>query len=1022
MNRKISRITCVLWLIGIFSQADGANASAANVADAGGARTGTVAGQVSNAATQAFLEGAVVSLLGTDRFVFTDREGRYQFNGLSAGPMTMDVSFSGLDAQRVSVVAGIGQRVVRDVALTAEIYRLDRFTVAGEREGTAKAEALQRHAPNVKNVVASDTFGNVADGNIGDLLQHIAGITANYTGPDVRSVSIRGVGPDLSSVTMDGQQVASAKSAEPGRDFEYEQASLANIETIEVTKAPTPDMDGASIGGSVNLVSKSAFDRAAGRVITYGIGFTTQPVYTGPANKWKQPIKGIGPSLNFMYSDVFGAKKNIGLTLSAIAHSMPTGTARTISNLEEKNEPGPVYASSASKIVLMATRSRIATGLKLDYKLSERSTVSVNTSYNFFYEDNDSRTFTLIATKSLATADATGNRTGGGFINPNYSNGITRVYAGSSSTATLNHGATAKWGRTYLVQPIVRQRFDGLSLDYSVSYSNALSYNPPGVNHGPFGEMSPMGAVSARLANIGWTVDRSKDPIWPSTRQTEGPDMYNLNNYNTLLLTQNDASGVDKILGGKFDLKKDLALRVPAFAKTGFTFQKQSRRFGNENRRYNFAGQDGIFGNADDSRDYAQFADRSRPATDDELKYFRDRGGIPPWMNPYGVAGQKKDFPQYWKEDIAFGAMNRLLFRKMSETVAAVYVMGNVRLGRLSVLSGGRLEDTRDEGEGPVNVITPVEKARRAAWVGAVTDAEAQRRADAQYGGRATNEGHYRVVLPGVHLKYEPFGGLVTRLSWSTGVGRPGFGSIIPNSTINDDTRRVTVSNPNLRPQYANNYDLTAEYYFKSQGMFSLGVFRKKIADYIFTDTSQTIGSGANNGFDGDYVGYAVTTQANGGFAKIEGLEASYQQQLTFLPGWSKGFGAYANYTSLRTEGDYGGATVLTANSLPNFMKNSGNVGLSYRGYGLDLRLQAVMRGKYMTTNSATPALVAFQKAKTTWNWKSRYAVTKRLGVFLDVENLFSVPLDTVYLLYEDRISINRNFHAKIVGGINGRF
>ena len=46
-----------------------------------------------------------------------------------------------------------------------------------------------------------------------------------------------------------GAQVASAQSAGTGRQFEFETASLGNIESIEVTKAPTPDMDGASIGG-----------------------------------------------------------------------------------------------------------------------------------------------------------------------------------------------------------------------------------------------------------------------------------------------------------------------------------------------------------------------------------------------------------------------------------------------------------------------------------------------------------------------------------------------------------------------------------------------------------------------------------------------------------------------------------------------------------------------------------------------------------------------------------------------------
>ena len=103
------------------------------------------------------------------------------------------------------------------------------------------------------------------------------GITADYNGPDVRQVSVRGVSADLNSVTMDGVKVATAQSANFGRAFEFEQASLGNIETIEVTKAATPDMDADSIGGSVNLVTKSAFDSKAGRRINYSLGMVTGP-------------------------------------------------------------------------------------------------------------------------------------------------------------------------------------------------------------------------------------------------------------------------------------------------------------------------------------------------------------------------------------------------------------------------------------------------------------------------------------------------------------------------------------------------------------------------------------------------------------------------------------------------------------------------------------------------------------------------------------------------------------------------
>jgi TonB-dependent receptor len=306
--------------------------------------------------------------------------------------------------------------------------------------------------------------------------------------------------------------------------------------------------------------------------------------------------------------------------------------------------------------------------------------------------------------------------------------------------------------------------------------------------------------------------------------------------------------------------------------------------------------------------------------------------------------------------------------------------------------------------------------------VGPVTDAEARRRAEAQYGGREHDAGKYHVLLPGIHLKYEPRPGLVTRASWSTGVGRPPFGSIIPNTTINDDTLRVTVNNPELKPQYSHNYDVTAEYYFKPQGMVSIGIFRKKISDYIFTDTGQIIGEGPGNGFEGEYAGYGLTTQANGGSAKIEGIEVSYQQQLSFLPGWARGFGVNANFTSLRTQGDYGMETVQTTNSLPGFLNKSGNAGVSYRGFGLDLRVLAVYRGEYLVATSPTPALVQYQRSKVTWVWKSRYAFSKRASLFLDLDNVFSQSLDMIYALYPDRVINNRKFPIKIVAGITGRF
>jgi iron complex outermembrane recepter protein len=990
---------------------------------------GNISGQVSNQATRSYLEGALVEIAGTNLSTTTDREGRYEFAGVKPGTVTIVASFTGLDSKRAQVTIGAGERAVRDIELTSEIYRLDQFTVAGEREGTAKAETLQRLAPNVKQIVSSDTFGNVADGNIGDMLQHMVGITADYNGPDVRQVSIRGVGSALNSVTMDGQQVASAQSAGTGRQFEFEQASLGNIETIEVTKAPTPDMDGASIGGSVNLVTKSAFDRAGGRLLTFGLGFTAQPGYSGPTGeKWKQPIKGIGPSANFNFQEVFGERRNIGLTLTGLIHSQPVGGAIINSAFERRDAPGPAFTTSTARIMVNgATRSRVALGAKLDYKWSDRTIVTLNTSWNFFHENNDTRNQTLAttATTTVANVDANGNRVSGGLIKPGYTDTFTQIFADPNSSSAITMTSNDKSGRTYLLSPRVRHRFDTMLIDYSLSWSNSATYYDVSHNDEKY-HSRPKGTISYRLPNIGWAVDRSQDNIWPTIRQTQGPDMNNLGNYGTLLLTQTDQRGYDTVINGKFDLKKTLALRFPTYVKTGFSYQYQHRHLWNDPRRYNYTGLDGILGNADDNLSISQFADIPHTRTADEDKYFKNRGGIPPWVDPYRLAEHQKSSPGLWREDVAFTSGRLTSDLEIQERIAAVYVMGNMKLDRLAVLTGVRMEDTRDEGEGPFSRITPAEAARRAAFTGPLTDEEIRRRNLAQFGSRFTNEGQYRFYLPGVHLKYEPFTNFVSRLSWSTGVGRPAFGSIIPNTTVNDTAQSVTLSNPDLKPQYSNNWDLSLEYYFKPQGMVSFGAFRKKIRDYIATNNSQFVEAGQDNGFDGQYVGYRINTSINDGYATIEGLEFAYQQQLTFLPGWAKGFGLYTNFTKLRTEGRNSNFTTGPVSSaggtIAGFLDRTGNIGLGYRGFGFDLRLQTVYRGKYLRANNPAFALVQYQEPKWTWNWKSRYTFKRGYGLFLDLENMFEVPLDRIYAAYPERVISYRTFHTKIVGGITGRF
>src|SRR5205814_10604699 len=156
------------------------------------------------------------------------------------------------------------------------IYKLDAFVVASEVEGNAAAINQQKKSDNFMTAISADTLGNVSEGNIGEFLRYVPGLQVNFVNADATTVSMRGQDPESTVFTFDGQIPAAAgtpprsstgTSDASSRAFEFSQATIANIETIEVFKAPPPWMS-PSTGGVVNAVTKNAFTQKGRRFNT----------------------------------------------------------------------------------------------------------------------------------------------------------------------------------------------------------------------------------------------------------------------------------------------------------------------------------------------------------------------------------------------------------------------------------------------------------------------------------------------------------------------------------------------------------------------------------------------------------------------------------------------------------------------------------------------------------------------------------------------------------------------------------
>ena len=397
--------------------------------------------------------------------------------------------------------------------------------------------------------------------------------------------------------------------------------------------------------------------------------------------------------------------------------------------------------------------------------------------------------------------------------------------------------------------------------------------------------------------------------------------------------------------------------------------------------------------------------------------YIKTGRRMPYWEPVQFVTDRVPNDLSVWREDLYFHYQNNYTAnRAVTEWVTAGYAMAQARVGRTLLLGGVRRERTETESWGWVR--------NRFGSTVAQQQADPQGSADRDYAGTQRRlRGDYTKSFPSVHATHDVTSNLKARLSWSTSFGRPALNNAMPNETINETAQTLTVNNPNLLPQYGRNWDATLEYYFEPVGSVSVGWFHKKITDYIVAGTEAgTVGTGPDNGYNGEYAGFTRLTSGNAGTATIRGWEFTYQQQFTFLPGLFKGLGASANYTLIDTKGDFGGTTTRSTDEVPGFIPRTGNASVSWRYRKFSARVLYNFVGSYITAFTAnTPARNNYRYKYETVTAGISYQYRPSLQFTIDAANLFNEP-QRLYRGVPSQMSNTILNGQTITFGVNGRF
>ena len=993
--RQFPRIERVLGVLTAFIAA-GLSASAQTPGAAGASAAsqpaaGSVVGQISNEATKEYLPGTTLQVEGTAFSTTAEEGGNYRLS-LPAGEHVLTVRYTGLTLARIPVSVQSGQITRVDVALTSDIYKLEPVTVTGIREGSAAAIVRQREAMNVKNVAAIDAYGNPA-ASIGELLQRMPGVAVDLSGGgETGAIYVRGMNQSFGSMSIDGNQMPVSDGQTVGGKYVYlGQVAAGNVESVELIKAALPEMDGNAISGYLNLRTKRAFDRAPGRNIGLSVAtkWTDAPAHSSLPGKDTPGLDVISLSYSDVLS-VFGRKNNLGL----LAQLNLTKSANVI------EEAGPFLANAYNNYFIAEPAPGAALQplpvywsaghwsgsgkpsyvkgftFNADYKLSDRASIYFKSTYHNSKYADDARPSYMrwqVVVPTTVTSFEPGST---------WENTTTRPVG----TVDLHSTLYGRWSESYTLAAGYEQKlFSGSGLlTFDGSYSDTTA-RYPAINE-----------VHAQLTGVAFKLDRRGRDEWhPAITQVGGrnwsdPASYTMRSDARIIHFRVPSS----ITNVKMDFRKDFQAAAPFYVKVGVkraTEKKATFRYVDS---YTWAG----------------------PTT----------GGIAPWVGynvmmgdgnygPFpmlqipttGLAGDAWLTPGNWMQTPtqAYNSLADQLAGRVQtrEEISAAYAQGQIRFGRLRILGGVRVEETEASGAG---------YRRKAADAtnnanNALSNAANQARALSTFTGWVEQEAKYSNTFPGIHLVYNLASGIQARTSYNVSISRPSAANYAPGYVVNDIARSITANNVALKPYTSDNFEAGLHYYFEPVGSITASVFLKEITNYTRAMLT-TVPAGPDNGFNGDYEGYSWNRATNVGGARVRGVELSYQQQYTFLPGALRGLGFFANGTWLQTKGDFGGVTTVTV--LPNLTPRTLNAGLSFRGHGLALRLLANHRsetyiGSQLVSGSApaeTNSIYGrgsggiigqktfdwYNQARTTLDFKAEYAINRTYSAYVDVYNL----------------------------------
>ena len=867
-------------------------------------KQGTVRGRIVDGSKQ-ILPGASIYIDKLHTGVTSDINGFYTLPNLDPGTYTLKVSYVGYDPVLINITIPEGKTLEKDVVMK-EGVELQEVVIGGALQGQNRAINAQKSNLGITNIVSADQVGKFPDSNIGDALKRISGINVQYDQGEARFGQVRGTSADLSSVTINGNRVPSAEG--DTRNVQLDLIPADMVQTIEVNKVITPDMDADAIGGSINLVTKNSPYK---RIISATAG-----------SGWNKVSEKAQTNLGFTYGDKFFNDK-LGLIVSASYQYAPSGSDNTEFEWGQ-TDAGELYLKNYEIRQYYVTRERQSYSAALNWDITSNHKLFFKGIFNNRndWENRYRTTLKDLNKKSVDnTADVRIQTKGGTPDNKN-----ARLEQQRTMDFTL--------GGEHLLGKV--------SVDWNVSYAKA-SEERPNERY-----------IDYVLKKQKFTPDLS-DLRKPYYSPQSGYSMTLDNTFSLKEVTEEQEDIQEKDF--KLNLNLELPLRKGEFGnklKFGGKLVAKSKDKEKDHYGYEPLNEDGF-----DSSSFTNIVSQNRDGFMPGDKYKAGSFISKDYLGNLDLNNSSLFKKTQNLDEIAVGF-------NAKETVTAGYLRFDQNLGKKwKMMAGVRLENTHIK------------------YSGMNYDANKD-----ELTHTAESKKSYLNVLPSLLVKYDANDELKVRASFTNTIARPKYSALIPNVNITKDDE-ISMGNPDLDATISYNLDLSADYYFKSIGLVSAGVFYKRINDFI---VDQRISDYVYNGET-----YQKFTQPkNAGNADLLGVELGYQRDFGFIAPALKHFGFYGNYTYTYTrvsDFNFEGRENESGLRLPGSPKNTANASLYYERSGLNVRLSYNYASAFIDEMGKTKFEDRYYDAVNYLDLNASYTFAKHYTFYVEANNLLNQPL-----------------------------